>query len=655
MIFLADEPVRSGQKICMPPSSNLRDSACSPAARRYRRERIAHWDQAAGLKDAPDRPAAFYHALLRRYFRFLVPEGSRVLELGCANGDLLAAVKPSFGVGVDFSVEMIRLASRKHPDLHFILGDVHELSVQKKLDIIILSDLLNDLWDVQCVLENLRKFCHYRTRVVINFYNNLWRIPLAVVRRLGLGADILEQNWFSPHDVVNLLQLSGFETVKHQAHILLPLDIPFAAGFSNRYLVHLVPFRWFALHPINVESVAWVAARKNVLSTCCLLLTIGFYVRFTERPSALRYTAVLLVFTLGLMAKPMLVTLPFLLFLFDYWPLGRFSFTKSKFVLVTIYRGSVNETNNAAGSMKALIYEKIPLLALTLIVAYLSVAGLKLGTIPFESGPLSLRAENALVSYVRYIVMMFCPTGLAFYYPFPSVVPMWQSTGAAALLLAITVAAVRGVTASPWFALGWFWYMGTLVPVIGSMQTGLWPAVADRWAYVPLMGIFIALVWGAESMGRRLRLGPMAYAAAGLGVLAILAAMTHHQIGFWRTALIYTAAGSRRLTTTRWPITTSPAPWQVKDNTQKRLNTSGWVSASHPRDPDLHNNLSNSLIKLGDMEGAKNHIETALRLDPGSAKAHNNYGVLLAKIENPMRLRSSIPGHRAKVRLRRGL
>ena len=252
MNFLADEPVRSEKKICMPPSSNLRNSTCSPAARRYRRERIAHWDQTAGRKDAPDRPAAFYHALLRRYFRFLVPEGSRVLELGCANGDLLAAVKPSFGVGVDFSVEMIRLASRKHPNLYFALGDVHELSFQKQFDIIILSDLLNDLWDVQRVLENLRKFCHSGTRVVINFYNNLWRIPLAVVRRLGLGAEMLEQNWFSPHDVVNLLQLAGFETVKHQAHILFPLDIPFAAGFANRYLVHLVPFRWFALTNIIV-------------------------------------------------------------------------------------------------------------------------------------------------------------------------------------------------------------------------------------------------------------------------------------------------------------------------------------------------------------------------------------------------------------------
>jgi len=252
MNYLAGEPVRSERKAHMPPFNSPRDSAGSPAARRYRRERIAHWDRTAGRKDAPDRPAAFYHALLRRYYRFLVPEGLRVLELGCGNGDLLAALKPSLGVGVDFSAEMIRLASRKHPDLHFTLGDVHELFFQKPFDIIILSDLLNDLWDVQRVLENLRQFCHSGTRVVINFYNNLWRIPLAVVKQLGLGAEMLEQNWFSPHDVVNLLQLAGFETVKHQAHVLLPFDVPFAAGFANRYLVHLVPFRWFALTNIIV-------------------------------------------------------------------------------------------------------------------------------------------------------------------------------------------------------------------------------------------------------------------------------------------------------------------------------------------------------------------------------------------------------------------
>ena len=390
----------------------------------------------------------------------------------------------------------------------------------------------------------------------------------------------------------------------------------------------------FALHPINVESVAWVAARKNVLSTCCLLLTIWFYVRFTERPSALRYTAVLFVFTLGLMAKPMLVTLPFLLFLLDYWPLGRFKFAEFN-LLPVMNRALTKETNGADRSIPALIYEKIPLLALALIVAYLSVAGLKFGTIPFDRAPLLLRCENALVSYVRYLAMMFRPTELAFFYPFPSAIPIWQSIGAVVLLSAITVAALRWLVTCPWIAVGWLWYLGTLVPVIGIMQAGLWPAVADRWAYVPLIGMFIVVAWGAESVGRRLRLVPVACAAAGFGVLAILTAVTNDQIGYWQDSTHLYRRGVQ--VTQHNKVAHYNLACTLADEGHHAEAVEHFRLGIHiaPNDPDLHNNLANSLIELGDMSGAKNHLETALRLDPLFAKAHNNYGVLLAKIGNP--------------------
>ena len=390
----------------------------------------------------------------------------------------------------------------------------------------------------------------------------------------------------------------------------------------------------FALHPINVESVAWVAARKNVLSTCFLLLTIWFYVRFTERPSALRYTAVLVVFTVGLMAKPMLVTLPFLLFLFDYWPLGRFTFTTFN-LLPAANRALTQETNSAAGRIPALIYEKIPLLALALIVAYLSVAGLKFGTIPYDRVSLPLRFENALVSYIRYIAMMLRPTELAFFYPFPSALPIWQSIGAAVLLSTITVAALRWSVARPWIAVGWLWYLGTLVPVIGIMQAGLWPAVADRWAYVPLIGIFIVVAWGAESVGRRLRLVPAAYAAAGFGVLAILTAITHYQIGYWQDSTHLYRRGvqvTQHNKVAHYNLACTLADEGHHAEAVKHFRLGLHIA---PNDPDLHNNLANSLVELGDMNGAKKHLETALRLDPGFAKAHNNYGVLLAKIGKP--------------------
>jgi SAM-dependent methyltransferase len=219
---------------------------------RYRRARIAHWDKVSALKRRPGRAGAFYHKLLQRYYRFFIPPGLRVLELGCGQGDLLASLKPSFGVGVDFSGEMIRAATEKHPDLVFVQADTHDVWFQKKFDVIILSDLVNDLWDVQRILERIRNMCHPGTRLILNFYNNLWRIPLTVVRFLRLGAEVLAQNWFSPDDVANLLKLAGFEKVQRRSFVLLPLKIPFLSSFFNRYLVHLPPFRWLALTNIII-------------------------------------------------------------------------------------------------------------------------------------------------------------------------------------------------------------------------------------------------------------------------------------------------------------------------------------------------------------------------------------------------------------------
>jgi SAM-dependent methyltransferase len=235
-----------------------------PGYHRFQKERMDHWDRVSSLKEKRRRPGAFYHKLLHHYYRFFIPEGLRVLELGCGYGDLLAALKPSLGVGIDFSSQMIRQASQKHPHLHFVRADVHQIPIGEKFDVILLSDLVNDLWDVQEVFAQLTSNCHSRTRMVLNFYNNLWRIPLSVVRRLGLGADVLEQNWFSPQDVFNLLRLSDFDIIKHRPAILLPLSIPLLSKFANRYLAVLPPFSWFALvnlvvarsYPFNKQSVA---------------------------------------------------------------------------------------------------------------------------------------------------------------------------------------------------------------------------------------------------------------------------------------------------------------------------------------------------------------------------------------------------------------
>ena len=214
---------------------------------RYQKERMVHWNRISRLHEHPKRIGAFYQKLLRHYYNFLLPEGLKILEIGCGHGDLLASLKPSFGVGVDFSDKMLRCASANHPDLFFVRADAHEIAFREKFDAIILSDVVNDVWDVQRILKSLHGVSHPGTRLILNFYNNLWRIPLSVARRMGLGAEVLEQNWLAPHDIFNLLELEDFEVIKHIRSVLFPLDVPLLTNLMNRYLVNIFPFSSFAL------------------------------------------------------------------------------------------------------------------------------------------------------------------------------------------------------------------------------------------------------------------------------------------------------------------------------------------------------------------------------------------------------------------------
>jgi SAM-dependent methyltransferase len=180
-------------------------------------------------------------------YRFAVAPGQRVLELGCATGDLLAALKPSQGVGVDFSPEMIARARERHPELTFVCSDVHSLDLEGPFDVIILSDLVNDLWDVQEVLCQATRLCSPHTRVILNFYSRVWELPLAVAKRLGLARPRLEQNWLTTEDVANLFHLAGFEVMRHWEEVLWPLPTPLFAWLCNTFLVRLWPFRLLAL------------------------------------------------------------------------------------------------------------------------------------------------------------------------------------------------------------------------------------------------------------------------------------------------------------------------------------------------------------------------------------------------------------------------
>ncbi len=216
-----------------------------PAGQVYQQTRRAHWDAVARRRDTWRGMGIWYHKRLAEIYRFHVPPNSRVLELGCADGRLLAALNPARGVGVDFSPEMIRRARQKHPALEFVQADAHDLSaLNETFDFIILADLVNDLWDVQGVLQEIKRLCVPRTRIVINFYSRLWQIPLSVAQSLGLATPNLYQNWLTREDIRGLLRLAGFEPVKITQEILFPLPL---GGPANKVLVRLWPLHQLAL------------------------------------------------------------------------------------------------------------------------------------------------------------------------------------------------------------------------------------------------------------------------------------------------------------------------------------------------------------------------------------------------------------------------
>lgn len=215
------------------------------AGQTYEQTQIAHWDALARKRDGWTGWGGFYHRRLGEIYRFLVSPGLRVLEVGCGMGDLLASLAPDAGVGVDFSPAMIQRARARHPDIDFVLADAHDLSgLQGPFDVIILSDTVNDLWDVQRALEKLRPLCIPSTRIILNFYSGLWQLPLQAAQRLNLASVQLPQNWLTPEDLRGMLYLAGFDVIRNWHEILWPLPL---GGFANKFLVRLWPFRAFAL------------------------------------------------------------------------------------------------------------------------------------------------------------------------------------------------------------------------------------------------------------------------------------------------------------------------------------------------------------------------------------------------------------------------
>jgi tetratricopeptide (TPR) repeat protein len=392
----------------------------------------------------------------------------------------------------------------------------------------------------------------------------------------------------------------------------------------------------FALHPLHVESVAWIAERKDVLSTFFWFLTLMAYVHYTERPGGMRYLLVVLAFALGLMAKPMLVTLPLTLLLLDFWPLGRTPYwQKDDPFPQTIETERKRQKKKRKKSVKderaafpwPLAYEKIPLLVLTALSCLLTLHAQKYSMIPLERLPFYERVTNALFSYVRYILKMLWPLDLAPFYPH-SPWPVWAVAAAAILISGVTILAIRKIRPLPYVAVGWFWYLGTLFPVIGIVQVG-GQAMADRYTYVPLIGLFIILAWGIYDLAEKKHLRGIALAVPAGILIAVLMVMTWLQVQRWRDSvtLFSHAVAVTENNYKAHSLLAIALMFQGKlDEAYQHTKESLRIQ---PLSADLYIQNGNILLEMGKSEEAKENYRRAIQLDPNNASAHYNLGVVL--------------------------
>ena len=455
-------------------------------------------------------------------------------------------------------------------------------------------------------------------------------------------------NWHPLTWISHLLdvELFGLEPWgPHLVNVLLHLGNTFLLFFlflrlTGRAGRSFVVAALFAVHPLHVESVAWIAERKDLLSTLFGLLATLAYCRYVHRPGVRRYLGVGLLFAAGLAAKQMLVTLPCLLLLLDFWPLGRIGIR----------------------SWRRPVLEKLPLLVLATFFSGVAIrAQASAGAI--SSYPLAARLANALVSYCRYIQKTIAPIHLSVFYPHPQqAVNLGLTLGAVLVLAGVTLLALRNRRHRPWLAVGWFWFLGTLVPVIGLVQVGE-QAMADRYSYVPIVGLFVLAVWGVLDLaGNRESLKPR-LASVAAAVLAAMAVTSLVQVGHWRN----------EVTLFSHAVQVEPADWtahfqlglqaqqvgrdaeaiehyqqaiRVRSGFSEALCNLGMIYArqgrptlavplyraaiqANPDSMEAYNNLGGTLVELGQYQEAESCLRQALRLKPDAAEPRRNLDRLL--------------------------
>ncbi|MBU0756175.1 MAG: tetratricopeptide repeat protein [Planctomycetes bacterium] len=424
----------------------------------------------------------------------------------------------------------------------------------------------------------------------------------------------------------------------------------------------------FALHPVRVESVAWVTERKDVLSTLFFLLTLWAYFNFTKNRSIKRYLWVVAFFALGLMTKPMLVTLPFVLLLLDYWPLKQTRFNPKSDAARTA--SAPDRVPSGKPSLPGLISEKIPLFFMSAALSFITYifAQGEHSVISFESLPMEIRVINALVAYMVYIKMMIWPSHLAVFYPHPGAgLLMWKWIASGAGLLGISMLALWLTRRAPYLIVGWCWFLGLLFPAIGIVQVGE-QAYGDRYTYIAHIGLFIAVSWGASRLLASWRHGKIILGAASSILLVILALVSVHQLSHWKNNLTlfehtvrvtennyfaqynlgftYNAVGDfeKAAHQYREALKIHPNPLEVKTLTNlgntltamqkadEALDCYEKVLALAPDEKSAHYNLGNAYLFLkGDIEKAIHHFMENIRCGYGDEATYNNLGIAMIR------------------------
>jgi len=415
----------------------------------------------------------------------------------------------------------------------------------------------------------------------------------------------------------------------------------------------------FALHPLHVESVAWVSERKDVLSTFLGLLMIITYCRYVKEPCLKKYLLVIILFGLGLMAKPMLVTFPFVLLLLDYWPLNRVQFEND------LLRQSNRITSFDFKKFLRLIIEKIPFFILAIISCILTfLAQQSSGAVKaLVALSIKTRTANALVSYVTYVLKAIWPINLAVFYPHPgNSLPVWQILGAALLIASACILAVRASKKYPYIAVGLFWYLGTLVPVIGLVQVGE-QAMADRYTYIPLIGLFILLAWGVPDLLKKWQYRKIFLRLSVAVILSALTVGTFFQAGHWKNGVtLFENAvkvtennykAQNNLGTALGPVDIDKSIYHYKESLKIKpnyvralynLGTALFEKGNYdeavlyftkalkinPKKTDARMNMANVLFKQGKSDKAVFHYNEIIKTDSENADVHSNLAFVLS-------------------------